>query len=117
MVDKIRRYAATRFSEDYTVFLCTDSDDVVRSMESFFPSLVSRRIWRPAPGKGIDFDQAYKRADGGLGAAVDALVDMQLLAKCDVVLMTRWTAFASQVPYIMEKPGAVFLDHTKTARI
>ena len=117
LVDRIRRYAATRFGKNYTVFLCTDSDDVVNSMESSFPSFVSRRIWRPAPGEGIDFDQAYKRADGGLGVAVDALVDMQLLAKCDVVLMTRWTAFASHIPYIMEKSGAVFLDHTKTAQI
>jgi hypothetical protein len=86
-------------------------------MEPCFTSLVSRSIWRPEPGEGIDFDHAYKRSDGGIGAAVDALVDMQLLAKCDVVFMTRWSSFASHVPYIMEKPGAVFFNYRQTDRI
>jgi len=117
LVDKIRRCAAGRFGRNYTVFLCTDSDEVVSAMKSSFDSLVSRQIWRPPPGDGIDFDHAYKRTDGGEQAAVDALVDIQLLAKCDMVLMTRVTAFASHVPYIREKPGAVFLNHKQTARI
>lgn len=117
LVDKIRRFAADRFGGRCTVFLCTDSDEVVRAMEPSFDSLVSRRIWRPAPGEGIDFDHAYKRADGGEEAVVDALVDMRLLAKCDAVLMARPTDFASHVPYIMEKPGAVFLNHEQVAKI
>jgi hypothetical protein len=117
LTDKIRRYASSRFGKKYTVFLCTDSDEVVSAMEPCFTSLVSRSIWRPEPGEGIDFDHAYKRSDGGIGAAVDALVDMQLLAKCDVVFMTRWSSFASHVPYIMEKPGAVFFNYRQTDRI
>ena len=117
LTDKIRRYASSRFGKKYTVFLCTDSNDVVNAMKPCFTLLVSRPIWRPAPGEGVDFDHAYKRSDGGVGAAVDALIDMQLLAKCDVVLMTRWTAFASHVPYILEKPGAVFFDYEQTAKI
>ncbi len=117
LADKIRRYASNRFGKEYTVFLCTDSDDVVSAMEPCFMSLVSRHIWRPAPGEGIDFDHAYKRSDGGVGAAADALIDMQLLAKCDAMFMTRRTSFASHVPYIMEKPGAVFFDHKQTAKI
>lgn len=117
MVGKIRRCAARRFGRKFTVFLCTDSDEVVAAMRPSFDSLVSLQIWRPPPGEGVDFDQAFKRADGGEQAATDALIDMQLLAKCDVVLMTRWSAFASHVPYILEKPGAVFLDHEQTARL
>ena len=58
-----------------------------------------------------------KQPGGGVEAAADALVDMQLLAKCDAVLMTRWTAFASQVPYVLEKPGAVFLNYRQTSRL
>ena len=115
--DKIKRCASRRFRDAYTVFLCTDSDDVVSAMEPNFPSFVSRRIWRPKPGEGVDFDQAFTRPDNGVGAAADALIDMQLLAKCDVVLITRFTAFASHVRYIMEKPGAEFFDHNQMARL
>jgi len=114
---RIRRYAHTRYGKRYKVFLCTDSDEVLRAMEHCFGSIVSRNIWRPAPDEGMDFDHAYKRADGGLGAAVDAMIDMQLLAKCDAVFMTSLTAFASHVPFIMEKPGAVFFDHKQTAKV
>jgi len=114
---RIRRLGEKEFGKCYGVFLCTDSDDVVESMRSFFPLLITRHIWRPSSGEGMDFDHAFKNDDGGLGAAVNAIVDMQLLAKCDIVLMTKWTSFASHVPYIMEKPNAVFYDHKKTARI
>ncbi len=117
LVNKIRRYASKRFGKKYTVFLCTDSDEVVNIMEPCFTSLVSRNIWRPAPGEGIDFDHAYKRSDGGIGAAADAMIDMQLLAKCDAVFMTRQTSFASHVPYIMEKPDAVFFHSKQTVKI
>jgi hypothetical protein len=74
-------------------------------------------VWRPPVGAGVDFDHAYGRSDGGVGAAADALIDMRLLAKCDAVLMTTRTAFASHVPYILDRPGAVFLDHEQTAKI
>ena len=117
LAERIRRYARERFGANYTVFLCTDSDEVVGALQSCFDSLVSRSIWRPAPGEGIDFDHAYKRPDGGLGAAVDALLDMQLLAKCDAVFMTSQTAFASHVPFILEKPGAVFFDNKQTVNV
>ena len=100
-----------------TVFLCTDSNDVVNAIKPFFKSLVSRRIWRPESGAGVDLDHAYKHTDGGVSVAADAIIDMQLLAKCDVVFMTRWTKFASHVPYIMERPGAIFFDHEETAQI
>ena len=117
LAEKIRRYATGRFGRRFTVFLCTDSDDVVDFLKPRFDSLVSRRIWRPPPGAGIDFDHAYRRADGGVQAAVDALVDMRLLATCDAVLLARPTEFASHVPYLMEKPGAVFLGHEQTAAL
>ncbi len=117
LAEKIRRYAANCFGRRYSVFLCTDSDEVVSSMKPYFSSLVTRNIWRPPPGHGVDFDHAYKQSNGGVQAAANALIDMQLLAKCDLVLMTRPTAFAAHVPYIMEKPGAVFFDHKQTATL
>lgn len=117
LTEKILRYASQRFGKNYKVFLCTDSDEVVSAMESRLESVVTRRIWRPAPGEGVDFDHAQKRPDGGIGVAVDALIDMQLLAKCDVVFATRESSFTRHIPYIMEKPDAVFLDHQKTAKI
>lgn len=113
----IRRYASERFGSNYTVFLATDSNIAVEAMQPHFTSLVSRPIWRPAAGEGVDFDHAFDRDDGGVGAAADAIIDMQLLAKCDAVFMTRHTSFASHVPYIMEKPGARFFDHRLTARM
>jgi len=117
LANKIHSLATKRFKQGYTVFLCTDSDDVIELMQPLLPSLVTRRIWRPPSGHGVDFDHAYKHSSGGLMSAINALVDMQLLAKCDAVLMTRWTSFASHVPYIMEKPDAVFLNHKKTAQL
>jgi hypothetical protein len=114
---KISRYACPRFGKNYTVFLCTDSDDVVSAMKNRLDSVVSRPIWRPAPGEGIDFDHAHKRPVGGIGSAADALIDMQLLAKCDVVLSTTASSFTKHIPYIMEKADAVFFDHRQTAKI
>jgi hypothetical protein len=90
---------------------------VVEALSKHVDNLVSRDIWRPPVGEGIDFDHAYKRPDVGLGAAVDALVDMQLLAKCDAVFMTRSTTFASHVPYIMEKPGTEFFHFYQLSNI
>ena len=117
ITEKIKRYADKRFGNDYKVFLCTDSDVVVTKLTGYFPTLVSRQIWRPSQGKGVDFDHAYKLPNGGIGAAGDALVDMQLLAKCDAILMSRNTAFASHIPYILEKPGAEFYNYLQTARL
>jgi hypothetical protein len=117
LVEKIDRYAVRRSWKNFKVFLCTDSDAVVEALGNHVTALASRGIWRPAVGQGVDFDHAYKRPDAGLGAAVDALVDMQLLAKCDAVFMTRPTTFASHVPYIMEKPDAVFLGSNQVVAI
>jgi hypothetical protein len=116
LAEKIHHFALSKFGRNFTLFLCTDSNDVVETLESCFRWFVSRPIWRPATGEGVDFDHAYKRSDGGIGAAADALIDMQLLAKCDIIFMARFTAFASHVPYVLEKENALFLDHRQTAR-
>ena len=65
----------------------------------------------------FDFDSAYQREEGGVGAAADALIDMYLLAKCDTVMLSRRTVFAAIVPYIFEKEHAIFLDHDAVAAL
>ncbi len=65
-------------------------------------------------GEGVDFDHAHTQPDKGLEIAANALIDMQLLSKCDAVFFGRWTSFASHIPYLFEKPGAaVFYDAAK----
>ena len=103
---KIKRYAFSRFGNDYKVFLCTDSDAAVMALKRYFPRMISRHIWRPPMGEGVDFDHAHTQPDKGLEIAANALIDMQLLSKCDAVFFGRWTSFASHIPYLFEKPGA-----------
>lgn len=92
------------------VFLATDSDEVVRILGESLPDVVTRRLWRPPPGGGIDFDHAWRREGGGLRAAVDALVDMALLARCRTVVATRRSSFVFPVRYLQEAPDARFLE-------
>jgi hypothetical protein len=42
---------------------------------------------------------------------------MLLLAKCDAVMITRFTSFAYQVQYTLEQPGAVFFDDQAFAHL
>lgn len=114
---KINHYGNRHFGGDYTTFLCTDSTEVIEALEPLVPKLVTQEMWRPEPGQGVDFDHGYKRPGGGLETAATALIDMMLLAKCDVVMMTRPSSFGVIVPYIMERPGSRFLDSRQTAKL
>ncbi|MGA0368470.1 MAG: nodulation protein NodZ [Kiritimatiellia bacterium] len=107
----VERYGRRRFGENYTVFVATDSDLVIRFLRGRLPRLITRPVWRPEDGEGIDFDHVYRDGtERGIRAAGDALVDMLLLAKCDAVMITRFTSFAYHVRYTLEQPDAEFFD-------
>ena len=114
LVQCVKSLAEQRFGADYSVFVCTDSDVVVDALRPHFASFLSREIWRPQPGAGVDFDTAFKEARG-VEAAGNALVDMWLLAKCDIVVRTRWTAFLIAIPYLMKKPGAQMVEFVRAS--
>lgn len=116
IIRKIKRYGQQHFNNDYTLLLCTDSILVIDAIKPHFSDFVTRPIWRPEPGTGMDFDAVYQE-DRGLESAVNALIDMLLLAKCDTVLMTRNSAFLAQVPYVFEKPMATFYNAYQTAAL
>ena len=114
---KIIKHGKTRYENKFKVFLCTDSDIAVDAFKQKFPNLVTREIWRPPPNAGINFDHADQHPNGPAHVAAEALIDMYLLAKCDSVLITRDTEFSSHIPYIMEKPNSIFLDHRAVSKI
>jgi hypothetical protein len=116
MVRKIKHYGQQHFNDDYTLLLCTDSVLVIDAVKPHFSHFSTRLIWRPEPGAGLDFDVMYKDVRG-LQSAINALIDMLLLAKCDTVLMTRDSAFLAQVPYVFEKPNAIFLNANQTSAL
>ena len=115
-IRKIKHYGQQHFNNDFTLLLCTDSTLVIDAIEPHFSHFTTRPIWRPEPGAGMDFD-ATQQADQGLQAAVNALVDMLLLTKCDTVLMTRESAFLALVPYVFEKPNAQFYNAHQTSAL
>ncbi len=116
-VDRVRRHGAARFPGGFKVFLCTDSDDAVAAFRQKLPTVVTREQWRPPPEGGVSHDRAGEHPAGPEAAAGDALIDMYLLAKCDSVLITRESELPAVVPYILEKPGAQFFDHTQIGRL
>ena len=106
LAERIKSIAHQQFGDNYKVFLCTDSDIVSDALSPYFTDFITRDIWRPAPGEGIDFDAAYKMAKGSESAG-NALVDIWLLSKCNLVIKTRKTAFLSPLPYLMDRPDAI----------
>ena len=118
VVRVVARYGARRFSGNYAVFLATDSVRVIDYLQRHLPLLITRPVWRPESGAGVDFDHAYKNGtDHGIRSAADSLIDMLLLAKCDAVMITRFTSFAYQVRYTLEQPGAEFYDDQQFAAL
>jgi hypothetical protein len=118
VVRVVQRYGARRFGEKYAVFLATDSNRVIDYLTNQIPQLITRPVWRPEEGAGVDFDHVYKNGTySGIRSAAHALIDMLLLAKCDAVMITRFTSFAYQVRYTLEKPGAEFFDYQQFAKL
>lgn len=109
IVTKIDKIAQQQQFTDFKVFLCTDSDQVTLALRERIPDLLTRNIWRPEHNQGVDFDHPFDSPEDGIQSAANALIDMQLLGKCDVAILTRPSTFACQVPYLQEKPNAIFL--------
>lgn len=109
LVARIDKIAKQKKFTRYKLFLCTDSDQVILALRARVPNLLTREIWRPMKNQGVDFDHSFNSPDEGVQSAANALIDMQLLGKCDVAILTRPTSFACQVPYLQEIPGASFL--------
>lgn len=116
VVQVVQHYGDQRFGGRYAVFVATDSDCVLRFLDQRLPSLITRPVWRPDEGAGVDFDHVHRDGtERGIRAAADALIDMLLLAKCDAVMITRFTSFAYHVRYTLEQPGAEFFDDQQFA--
>lgn len=109
LVARIDKIARQQHFTHYKLFLCTDSDQVTLALRDRIPDLLTRNIWRPKHNQGIDFDHPFDSPEEGVQSAANALIDMQLLGKCDVVILTRPTSFACHVRYLQEKPNAMFL--------
>lgn len=109
IVAKIDKIAQQQQFTHFKVFLCTDSDLVTLALKDRYPDLLTRNIWRPEHNQGVDFDHPFDSPEDGIQSAANALIDMHLLGKCDVAILTRPTSFASHVRYLQEKPNAIFL--------
>ncbi len=118
VVRVVERFGTRRFKGTFGVFLATDSPRVIDCFKDRFELLITRPVWRPEEGAGVDFDHAFRRGtESGIRSAADALIDMLLLAKCDAVMMTRFTSFAYHVRYMLERPHAEFLDDQQFAEL
>jgi hypothetical protein len=71
-----------------SVFLCSDSDEVVEMARNVFPDLITRSQWRPAPGTGCSLHQGHLCPEGSVANAANALIDIFLLGSCDLLVQT-----------------------------
>lgn len=81
-----------------TVFLCTDSSEVERALSERIPNLLCRPKTSRPPGQG----ELHLWREANLGLH-DALVEMLLLAECDVLLRYPPKSFFSFYAAVMKR--------------
>ena len=67
-------------NNDIGVFLATDNSEVEVAFRARFPHVVTARKWFGAPGIALHFDE---RATDKTRLAIEAVIDLYLLASCD----------------------------------
>jgi hypothetical protein len=80
-----------RREPDSQIFLATDNIEIKRMFECNFPGVVSAPHWYAKPGSPIHIDKA--RPDR-TETAIEALIDLYLLAGCDHLIFDGASSFA-----------------------
>lgn len=89
--------AVRRRHPEAGIFLATDNSSMAEWLRGYYPDVVTRPKWFPAPGDAIHFS-----TDGPerLAGAVDAVAEMFLLASCDYLIYPALSSF-SQVARVL----------------
>ncbi|MEM9484614.1 MAG: nodulation protein NodZ [Cyanobacteria bacterium P01_F01_bin.116] len=93
LAEHVRRYPDAR------IFLATDNRDVEAEISSLYPNVSMVPKWLPTPGL---------RAHGNVHCpdlkehAIEALLDLFLLASCDYLIYSRTTSFGLLASYISQ---------------
>src|SRR5882762_4960499 len=83
--------ALLKRKRDLQVFLATDNIEIKKMFERNFPGVVSTSHWYAKPGAPIHVDRA--RPDR-TETAIEALIDLYLLAGCDHLIFDGASSFA-----------------------
>lgn len=76
---------------DATIFLATDNRLVEQTYQAKYPNIVVTSKWLPEPGQKAHGNDSCPDL---LIHAVESLVDLSLLARCDYLIYSRTTSFA-----------------------
>ncbi len=101
LADHVKRYPQAR------IFLATDNRDVEAEINSLYPNVSMVSKWLPTPGL---------RAHGNVHCpnlkehAIEALLDLFLLASCDYLIYSRTTSFGLLASYISQAPVEKHFD-------
>jgi hypothetical protein len=101
-IDRIRRKVS-----DQTIFVATDNREAQRQVEERYLRTISTEKWFPTTG--IDLHQNRECPDK-LQNAVEALMDMYLLAECDYLVFPGSSTFSYMSSLYTSMPRANIVD-------
>ncbi len=99
--------------QDLQIFLATDNVGIKKMFEDNFPGVVSTPHWYAIPGLPIHSDRA--RPDR-TETAVEALIDMYLLASCDHLIYDGSSSFSRVASFLSLAPAHNKLDVDPSGR-
>ena len=73
------------------IFLSTDNRNIVEEFSAEYRNVVWREKWLPKPNEPLHL--TVGNSDAGITSAKDAVIDIYLLARCDILLYSRYSNF------------------------
>ena len=101
-IDKIRAHAP-----DAVIFLATDNREAQNLVEKRYPKVIATEKWFPTTG--FEMHQNPECSDR-MNNAVEALIDMYLLAECDYLVFPSSSTFSYISSLISKIPRARIVD-------
>lgn len=92
---------------DAQIFLATDNSDVESEISNLYPNVSMVEKWLPAPGEPA---HRNRQCPDLKEHAIEALLDLFLLASCDHLIYSRTTSFGLLASYISLAPSEQHFD-------
>jgi hypothetical protein len=92
---------------DLGIFAATDNSEVLAILERRYPGVITTPHWYPPPGQPAHSNPA---CPDRLESAIEALVDLYLLASCDYLVADTTTSFARIAGLLMAAPDGNIID-------
>jgi hypothetical protein len=99
--------ALTRATPDARLFLATDNPEVLRMFARLYPDVVARPHRWAAPGVPLHLDPA---CPDRVASGAEALVDLHLLAACDMLVIDSSSSFGVVARLLSDAPDAAIHD-------